>query len=54
VNTETEKTASFTHKTSKKVKTLSQEQRAVHEAYQVLLSEYPKQIKRRKKQRKPP
>ena len=38
----------------KKKKTLSQEERAFHEAYQILLFTYPKIIKQRKKHLKPP
>ena len=38
----------------KKRFTLTQEQQKVHEAYQILLSEYPKRIKRRMRQKRPP
>ena len=38
----------------KKRLTLTQEQRKVHEAYQILLSEYPKRIKRHMRQKRPP
>ena len=38
----------------KKNVTLTQEQRKVHEAYQILLSEYPKIIRQRLKQKRPP
>ena len=38
----------------KKSFTLTQEQRKVHEAYQILLSEYPKRINRRMRQKRPP